>query len=234
MPGQTTDAAPFADRGSLVVRKLLASPGSRVWRLRELAIAADVGLGTTSRVVDQLERQGLVQSSGRHGRALAIRVSSPERLFERWTQAYTWERNQSIAVHAPIGDPVIFLQRLRDFMWRNTRWALTLQSGAALVAPHATWERIHVYIDTPGVAGLTHLAQGNQWPVASDGRLVLMRPFYRTAVWPGVRDIGTSDDSAVRVVSDLQLALDLWHYPLRGREQAERLLDLSLRPLWRQ
>jgi hypothetical protein len=29
------------------------------------------------------------------------------------------------------------------------------------------------------------------------------------------------------VVSDLQLALDLWHYPIRGREQAEHLIEMK-------
>jgi hypothetical protein len=36
----------------------------------------------------------------------------------------------------------------------------------------------------------------------------------------------------VPVVSDLQLVLDLWHYPLRGREQGEHIRDTILRPVW--
>ena len=32
------------------------------------------------------------------------------------------------------------------------------------------------------------------------------------------------------VVSDLQLWLDLYDYPQRGREQAERILERGLRP----
>jgi hypothetical protein len=230
----TTNDAPFADRGSLVVRQLLSSPPSRDWSVRELATAADVGLGTASRVVEQLARQQLVQSAGEPGRMAKVRVTDPEHLFERWTEHYTWERNQSLAVHAPIGDPTLFMQRLRDLVWRDARWALTLPAGAALLAPHASWERLHVYVDVADGAGLARLAQGNRWVSAPEGRLVLMRPFYRTAVWSDVRSLSTNDGGSLPVVSNLQLALDLWRYPLRGHEQAERILDLYLRPVWRQ
>lgn len=53
------------------------------------------------------------------------------------------------------------------------------------------------------------------------GRLVLLAPYYSTSVWEGVRPIGQ-----LPVVSDLQLVLDLWHYPVRGREQAEHLIEM--------
>ncbi len=46
-----------------------------------------------------------------------------------------------------------------------------------------------------------------------------MKPYYRDSVWHGAREIAD-----LPVVADLQLALDLWQYPLRGREQAEHLI----------
>jgi hypothetical protein len=58
------------------------------------------------------------------------------------------------------------------------------------------------------------------WTPSDAGRLVLLRPYYRESVWFGLRRI-----ESLPVVSDLQLILDLWHYPVRGREQAEVLLD---------
>jgi hypothetical protein len=48
---------------------------------------------------------------------------------------------------------------------------------------------------------------------------MLMRPWYARSAWEGMREV-----NGVPVVSDLQLVLDLWHYPVRGREQAEMLL----------
>lgn len=209
---------PFADRSSLVVRGLLESQGDRVWGVRELAEAAGVGPATVSRVIGELRRFQVVEVS-RVGRDSRIRLTDPHALFALWTSAYDWMKNQRIAVHAPMGDPIRFLRRSQKAFGRH-RWALTLQAGASLVAPHATWERVHVYVDVGTAEQLTELAQQEGWTAAEDGKLVLMKPYYRDSVWHGMQ---VAD--GLPVVSNLQLALDLWNYPLRGREQAEHLID---------
>jgi hypothetical protein len=71
----------------------------------------------------------------------------------------------------------------------------------------------------PDASGLEHAGEEQGWEPAEQGNVVLMKPYYKTSVWHGMDVIG-----GVPVVSPLQLALDLWHYPLRGREQAEHLL----------
>jgi hypothetical protein len=126
---------------------------------------------------------------------------------------------------SPVGDPKKFLPRLRPTL-EGRRWALSLHAGASLVAPHAEWRRIHLYLDADP-SGARALARAAGWRWVQEGVLSLMLPFYSESVWR---------DQEVRrglpVVSVLQLALDLWHYPLRGREQAEHLLETKLEPLW--
>ncbi|HET6763555.1 MAG TPA: hypothetical protein VFH27_07775 [Longimicrobiaceae bacterium] len=216
-PSRSFDA--FADRSSLVVRTLLEAPdhGAPTWGVRQLAEAAGVSPATSSRVVGELRRYGLV-TVRRSGRESEITLADARGLFTLWTGAYQWRANHSIAVGAPIGDPLRFLHRSRS-AFGSRRWALTLQSGAALVAPHASWDRIHAYVDVDDAAELVDIASEQGWPLAPEGRLVLMKPFYRDSVWHGVQEV-----TGLPVVSDLQLALDLWHYPVRGREQAEHLL----------
>jgi len=211
---------PFADRSSLVARTLLNSRNDpqRSWGVRELAEAAGVGPATVTRSIRGLERRQVVRVR-RIGRDSEIRLTDARALFALWTGAYDWTKNQSVAVHAPIGDPGRFLRRLASALGRH-RWALTLQSGASLVAPHATWERIHAYVDVGGAEALMDIAEQSGWTVGEEGWLVLMKPYYRDSVWHNARQI---DD--LPVVGDLQLALDLWHYPLRGREQAEHIVS---------
>ncbi len=209
---------PFADRSSLVLRTLLEPRhAERVWGVRELAGAASVSPATVTRSVRELARYEVVHVL-RSGRESEIRLIDPKALFALWTAAYEWTRNQSLAVHAPIGNPIRFLERSKG-LFEAHRWALTLQAGASLVAPHAAWERLHVYLDVGEADGLLKFAREQEWPVADDGRLVLLKPCYRDSVWYGKRMV-----NRLPVVSDLQLALDLWAYPLRGREQAERLI----------
>lgn len=213
---------PFSDRGSLVVRTLLEQEDDprRAWGVRELAAASGVSPATATRVVRELERHGV--QVVRRGRSADVRLVDAAALFAAWTRRYDWTRNASAAFNAPMGDPDRFLARMAR-TWTGPRWALTLQAGASRVAPHATWNRVHVYVDAPDAAALVQAGAAQGWEPDENGSVVLMRPWYRTSVWHGVREIGGAP-----VVSTLQLALDLWHYPLRGREQGEHLLRTVL------
>jgi len=51
-------------------------------------------------------------------------------------------------------------------------------------------------------------------------------PYYRVSAFFGKRRLG-----GLWVASDVQLYLDLYDYPVRGREQAEHLYNRHLRPL---
>lgn len=207
---------PFADRNSLIARTLLERP-ARERGVRELAAEAGVALGTASHVLASLQRSGVVRVE-RSGRTARVSLADPARLLRMWFAAYTWERNEMVAFRAPVGDPARFLRRLPALLG-DARWALTLQAGASLAAPFATWERVHAYVAASTRTELIGVGEALGWTPADDGQVVLMKPYYRTSVWNGVRSI-----EAIPVVSDLQLALDLYDYPLRGREQAEHLL----------
>ncbi len=180
---------------------------------------------TASRAVRELAAAGVVEFE-RMGRASRVWVADPRRLLERWTDAYDWGQNTLITFDAPVGDPAKFLPRLRRVLG-DTGWALTLHAGASLVAPHAVWERIHLYVKSDEPA-IHRLARAAGWRRDGDGTVVVMLPRYRGSVWWGLER-----RKGLPVVSALQLVLDLWHYPLRGREQAEHLLEARLEPIWR-
>lgn len=208
---------PFSDRNSLIARMLLDEPGRR-WGIREIAAATGLSPGTTSLVVRALSGMGVVDFR-RRGRDAECWINAPEPLIRRWTGAYSWDRNLAAAFHAPVGDAARFLRRLRR-LFGDMRWALTMHAGAAQVAPHATWDRVHVYVDAGSPADLLDAGTSRGWEAAAEGRVVLMKPYYRTSVWHNLQVT-----NGLPVVSTLQLALDLWHYPLRGREQGEHLLQ---------
>ncbi len=218
-------ADPFADRSSSVVRVLLGDRIGRRRGVRELATESRVDPARVSRVVRALSDLGLVRFQ-RTGRAASVWLETPDPLLERWTNVYSWTSNVALAVHAPIGDPRRFVLRLGDVLGPR-RWALTLHAGAAQVAPHAPWDRVHVYVDATKPEELGAIAADAEWPAAREGKLVLLTPFYRTSLWQGVGEV-----HGAPVVSNLQLVLDLWHHPERGREQAEHVLDTLIRPVW--
>jgi hypothetical protein len=219
-PGAET-RNPFADRASRIPRTLFASASDRTWSIQELAAAADVSLGTTSYAVTALADRDLVEVSA-VGKEKRVRLRDRRTLVLQWCAEYSWRRNTAVAFDAPVGSPLRFLERLPDLL-RMDRWALGLQAGATLVNPHAKWDTVHIYMRERTAEELHVVGNELGWHAADSGKVVLLAPYYTDSVWFGIREI-----DGLPVVSDLQLILDLWHYPVRGREQAEMLLEHSM------
>jgi len=217
----SSQRSPFSDLASLVTRSLLAEPG-RDWTLTRLSARAGVSTALASRIVEHLSSASLVRAE-RTGRTLEIRLDDPWPLFLRWTGSYRWTENVALHVAAPVGEPRRFLARL-DALLRGRRagrrWALTLHAGASLLGTHATWETVHAYVACRTEAELAEFARRIGWEPSPQGRLVMLAPKYRRSVWWGLTGRERGDPPAVHTI---QLMLDLWHYPVRGREQAEHL-----------
>ncbi|HUF50052.1 MAG TPA: type IV toxin-antitoxin system AbiEi family antitoxin, partial [Longimicrobiales bacterium] len=209
---------PFADRASLIPRTLFDAPPGHAWSVQDLSSAAGVSLGTTSYVVKALAERELVEVT-RVGREKRVRLGDRRALLLQWTAEYNWRRNTAVAFEAAVGSPSRFLRRLPALL-DGLQWAVALQAGASLVLPHARWDTVHAYVAGFSPDGLREVGYARGWKPSQTGKVVLLEPHYAASVWHGIRDV-----EGIPVVSELQLILDLWHYPVRGREQAELLLD---------
>ncbi len=213
---------PFSDRASLVVRAMLEAP-RKPWSTTALATAAGVSVPTVSLVTEGLRRLELLSSPpGQRG---AMTLDDPAAVIAQWSRRYDWRRNASVALAAPIGSAEGFFGQLATTLGpaKRRRWALTLQAGASFVARHADWDIIHAYVDVESVDQLIEIGLKAGWPPSPTGRLVLMQPWYHASVWYHAQ----AYIKALRefpVVSPAQLVLDLWHYPVRGLEQAELIM----------
>lgn len=211
--------SPFSDRASLVARVLLSGL-ERTWRLSDLASHSEVSLALASRVVSALAEENLVNAQ-KEGRELRVTLHDPWPLFLRWAGEYRWSDNPSVTVAAPVGSMQQFLPRIQkqfSLLRDRRRWALTLQAAAAQIAPRASWDTVHLYVDCRTRSELTQLAHLLKWLPARQGKVTLLAPRYRRATWWKLQA-----RHQLPVVHEIQLLLDLWHYPVRGREQAEYL-----------
>jgi hypothetical protein len=221
----STRVDPYADRASQVVRVLLMSPRARRWSTSGLAVAADVDVSVASRVVRELRRRQLVlDEAPGQGRSSRIGVADPMALLADWTRRYSWDDNRLLRLAAPVGSVTRFLSRMGD-LFTGRRWALSLQAGASLVAPYAEFDVVHVYVD----ASAEGVALDRRWESSPSGKVILMESAYVNSVW-----FQQQRFDKLSVVSPIQLVLDLWHYPVRGREQADHIVETVLRPLWDQ
>lgn len=210
----------FSDRASLIARWLFYQPTNSQWTITGLAEAAGVSPSVASYAVQDLEQRHLVETRA-SGRERRIRLVEHRALIAQWAKEYDWRDNVCLRVHAPIGSPRRFLARLTVLSLPPC--AVTLQAGASLLLPHAPVEEIHLYVDLRSEARIAELTRKLDWPPDPSGQFHFLLPYYKTSVWGGVRE-----HDGVPVVSDLQLMIDLWNHPIRGREQAELLLEKHL------
>ncbi len=196
----------FSKKASWVARRLFADP-AREWTMAELSKESGVSLGHVKKVVDRLDAEGMVDKVWG-----SIRLSDPGGLLDMWREVY--DPGEWIGYHSPVRDQEDLVERLKAM--KNGGWAMTLGAGATLVAPFVRSNDVHVYVTGPmdlmtEVLDLT--------PVEFGGNVHLSSPDDEGVMF-GARDV-----EGVTVVSDLQLYLDLYRWPARGREQAEHLRD---------
>ena len=207
----------FAPRASRILRVLLLQP-KRVYQLQEVAREASVSLGLAFKVKQRLfDLEYAREEEGR------IRLSQPARLLRDWAATYAGGARARLDCYAD-GEVAELEGALASVCTaRGIPWAFTGFSGAARVAPFARSVRGAAYVD----ADLEAVAASLEWKLVPTGaNFVLLRPVDE-GVLSNAQEVGGD-----RVVSNVQLYLDLVRERGRGEEAAAFLLDQRLRPQW--
>ena len=109
---------------------------------------------------------------------------------------------------------------------KHDQYGLGIQAGANLVAPYAVYNEVHIYIRDHNV--IDHFREILKLDEVEQGaNVIILDPYYRNSVFYGLREV-----NGLSVVSDIQLYLDLYHYPIRGLEEAEHLYEKRLKNLF--
>lgn len=214
---------PFSDKASIVLRLLLGEPG-RFWKVREMAKAGAINPGWVSRVVEALAKRGLVSFD----RSKGISLLRGEEAVREWADLYDWRRNRFNKYYCHAYGVREVMERVsRVDLGDDRSVAFGFQAGASLVAPYASFNQVHVIVDGRLFEAVVPeiVRQLGLEPADNGANLVLVRPHCRSSALFGAEKVGS-----YRVVSDVQLYLDLHRYPLRGEEQAAHILDKLIRP----
>lgn len=212
----------FADKASLVLRELAAKP-DEYQTVRGLAEKTSSSVGWTSEVLREVEERGYLDRKPRGG----CKIRRLEYLLDDWTDNYNFLGKNSIRGFFLRAEGLEeILGRLR-MLKRSSEvdYALTLHSGAYLVAPFVQYGECHLYVG--GRKGFERqidyfVKALNLLEPATGGNFHIVRPYYEMAAFYKARVI-----EGLEVVSDLQLYLDLFRFPTRGREAAEKVLEHS-------
>jgi DNA-binding transcriptional ArsR family regulator len=214
----------FADRNSLVLRYLLPRPPIQIG-IRELARKLELSPAAVSLSLRRLREMGHLETSNE------IRLLDREALLDEWVSFYRprFRRQADFRYYVHVRSAEAIIQKLRaQRVAREDGYALSLHAGASLVAPFVQFREAHVYVPPAEEALRTRLLKAVGGKEASrEANLVFLEPFYKSSFLFDSRMI-----KGIRVVSDLQLYLDLSCFPQRGIEQASVILERRLRPSW--
>ena len=206
----------FAPISSRIVRAMLEEP-ARVWKLTELAEATGASLGQTYNVSEKLVAEDFARKNARSG----VQLTDPTGLLDTWREEYgIAEVNEIHSFHSSERDPARTMAEIKQVAEKlGSKYAFTLHAGASLVAPFVRFNDVHLYI---GSSLRTWVDALELHTVEFGGNIHLLQPrhdgsFYCSRVSQGMV-----------VVGNVQLYLDLYNYPARGREQAEFLREKEI------
>lgn len=207
----------YAPKASRVLRVLLMH-SKEWWKTQALAGEASVSLGQVQNVKNRLrDREWIAEQRA------GFRLINPQALLKEWAENYTYRRNTVRDFYA-MGEPDEVEEAVsRVCQEQGIPYALTAFSAASRVAPSVRGQRTTIYVSTVS----DDLVNGvGLREVPSGANVSLMVP-YDEGVYYSIRDIGSR-----KIVSPVQLYLDLKGYRGRGEEAAEAVWQKELVPIW--
>ena len=206
----------FSPKASRIVRVLLLSPEAE-WGILNLSKEAKTAYGHTYRVVRTLSKLGLCRKTETN----RVKVANPGELLSRWAAYYDFNLVNGVKGYFSMERNLdSLLGKLSSIGKGDSKYALTLHVGASLIAPYVRPASLHLYVEDDVERWVERL--GLQ-PVELGGNVYLVRP-YDESVFYGVQEV-----RGLCVVSNIQLYVDLYNYPARGREAAEHLRKEAIR-----
>ncbi|MDD4202192.1 MAG: type IV toxin-antitoxin system AbiEi family antitoxin [Candidatus Omnitrophica bacterium] len=209
----------LSDKAAVIIRAMLLQPNKK-WVARDFEKGFCVGRARAATVLCALRDQGFVGGI-RSGRLAYSILQNKKELIEEWLNLYKFERNESYLYYSAQED---VLSRLKSYFAskkENMAYALTLHTGANLITNYVNMPTIYCYLPATNFksASLDLRQALDLKELKRGGNFCLVKPYYKTAVF-----FNTQKIKGYNVVSDLQLYLDLYNFPQRGRDHAEYLL----------
>lgn len=214
MNGHTNGTNIFADKATFILRRMLSNPGNK-WVTRDFIGENGVSLGMAQGTLEAMAKKGYIERVKRGPDSYAL-LTNKDDLVKDWLAEYRFEMNETEVYYSPDKN---ILSKIKDYL-KDKLYALTLHSGANLMTSFVVTDQVHLYfkpdnwekevLDLRQQLDLKELVRG--------GNIHIVQPYYKNSVFYGVRTI-----RGYKVVSDLQLYLDLYSFKPRGREHAEYL-----------
>jgi predicted transcriptional regulator len=206
----------FADKSALLLHSLLHLKEEEKFQIREIARSLSLSHGLVQRVVYQLVHAGIIESEGQRT-AKKYRMIRSGKLLRQWismysilkkcilynyASAYSVKEIEKILKAGKINNHVLALHSATRFY----KYSFTNLSTLELYI-HSDEDRItlekKLYLE----------------PQETGYKVLLIKPYYKSILYNN-----SISHAGMKLSSPILTFLDLYDFPLRGREQAEYLL----------
>jgi hypothetical protein len=202
----------FSPVATRIIRSLLTEPEEK-WTIQSLSEKSQVSLGYAHRVVEKLiDKQFLERNTD-----YKLILINKSQLLDIWRDNYSFKNNTIYSFYTfEKNKNTLFNKIKKASQLVKSPYALTLHSGASFIAPYVRYTDVHLYIKSNMDQWIQEL---DLRPVESGANVYLIEP-YDKGVLQNLQTI-----KGHVIVSNLQLYLDLYSYPKRGKEQAEKIRE---------
>lgn len=206
----------YADKSSLILDWLLRKGLSKEnFSLREVVKDAGVSLGLVQRVFNILVLKGLLQVDGIRT-AKRFSFNKPKELLESWLEYYSIVKKCKIRTYASAlsGKSEWFKALKKSGLGADV--ILALHSAAeALEFKNTNLGVLELYILDPSIRPKLESTLELE-PQERGYEVLLIEPYYKMLLKQNKKD-----GKEIGICPVLLAFLDLYHFPLRGQEQAE-------------
>ncbi len=203
----------FEQKSTRILRCLLVNL-DKEWTVREIAKEADTSVGYTHAVLTTLTNMQYLRRSENY----KLRLMNAGLLLKRWAAYHQYSSGNTFLQYYTFEKEIdSFLSQIPEKL--KNEYALTLFSGAWLVSPYVRPADIHFYVKTTLDAEKI-AKQLEIKPTAGTGNIKIVIP-NDEGVFYGTRTI-----DGVKVVSNVQLIIDLWNFSSRGEDAAKSIYEL--------
>jgi len=204
----------FADRATFILRKMLFDSRKK-WVTRDFTGVNGVSIGMAQGALETMAKKGYIERVKRGPDSYAL-LTNIDELVSDWVTEYRFELNEVDTYYSPDKN---ILSKLKDYL-KDKQYALTLHTGANLITSFVVTDQVHLYFSPENwKKDILELRQQlDLKELVRGGNIHIIRPVYKKSVFYGARTI-----KGYKVVSDLQLYIDLYNFKPRGREHAEYL-----------
>jgi hypothetical protein len=212
----------FSTKSTRILRVLLLNQGKE-WYVKDLAKEAGVSLGQTSNVKKILLDYEYIEEV-RGEKKNKIKLAKPDKLLTDWSDNYSYTKSMLFGYYSSDNQGEIEAKIANFCNSTDTRYAFTLTSADIRLTKYLRdTKRVYVYIEKP----FEPAASALKWKKVDSGENITVLVPYDEGVFYGLQTVG-----GVKLVSDIQLYLDLKNFKQRGKDAAEFLLERRISDKW--